>query len=106
MPAVATAEKETEFTPVEYWNAVFPNEDIVVRPKGRIPEDYDPAGDRRIKFLAGYYRATEPWMVEVIERECKGRAHRADSPEPWVCETCGWQSKSQKAFSHHQKQHA
>lgn len=101
MPSPETV---TKFQPVEFWNAVFPNEDIVVRPAGKL--ESDPAANPRIKFLGGYFRATEEWQVEAIEKAAAGRAHRADSPEPWVCEKCGWQSKSQKAFSHHVRQHA
>lgn len=104
MATATTADKP--FTPVEFWNAVFPNEHIVIREAGRLPEGHDGAADPRIKFLAGYYRATEPWQVEVIEKTCKDRAFRADSPEDWRCEKCGWISKSQKAFAYHIKQHA
>jgi len=102
MAQVAVSPKEA-FEPVEFWNAVWPNEDIVVREPGRITSD--PAANPRVKFLAGYFRATEPWQVEVIESVAKGRAHRADAPKPFVCKTCGWQSRSQDAFAYHIDQH-
>lgn len=102
----ATAQKST-FEPVEFWNAVNPNQRIVVRdPEAARQKNYDPAGERQLRFLAGYFRATEPWQVEVIERELAGIAHRADSPTEWICQKCGWGTKSQKAFSHHIAQHA
>jgi hypothetical protein len=97
---------EPEFQPVEYWNAVNPNQHIRVRQHGPLPVNHDPAADPEIKFLAGYYRATQPWEVEVIERTLPGIAHRADSPSEWTCQKCGWVTRSQKAFTHHIAQHS
>lgn len=89
------------FQPVEFWNAEFPNQKLIVREPGRRAPDHDPAFDPTIKFMGGYFRATEPWQVDVIERELAGVAYRADSPNEWTCHKCGWVTKSQKAFQHH-----
>ena len=90
---------EEGFQPVEYWNARYPNHELIQRNGPN--ED----SDRKINFFAGYFRATQPWQVEVIEQELKDIAFRADSPEEWVCETCGWPTKSSKAYMHHIRQH-
>lgn len=94
------------FEPVEFYNATFPNQLLI----GRSAESDDRAKDPTVKFLAGYFRATEPWQVEMIERGCVDEsgipyAHRADSPEQ-TCPKCGWVCRSTKAFTYHIQQHA
>jgi hypothetical protein len=105
-PALLVTVDEDPFEPVEYWNAVNPNQHLRVRKPGPLAPDHDPAADPEIRFLAGYYRATEPWEVAVIDRELAGVAHRADSPSEWTCQKCGWVTRSQKAFAHHIAQHS
>jgi hypothetical protein len=98
--------RDTAFEPVEFWNAVNPNQVLVERPQKPLGRDYDPAAERTVTFLAGYFRATEPWQVKMIERTLPGIAHRADSPTEWTCRKCGWVTRSQAAFAHHIDQHA
>lgn len=100
MPA-ATAEKpqtETAFAPVEFWNAHYPNEEI------RIPTSKDPAAAKVVRFFAGYFRATEPWQVEAIERHSL-HAKRGNLGESVQCTTCGWTTKNSAAFQFHVQQH-
>jgi hypothetical protein len=106
--ATATREPETvvetAFEPVEYWNAVRPNEVLIARRPGPKDRDYDAAADPSVTFFAGYFRATEPWQVELIDTYAGDRAFRADispSQEPIRCDKCGWETRSSQAFRHH-----
>ncbi len=92
---------EPEFEPVEFWNADAPNQLIRVRAPGRLPPGYDAAYDPVIRFMGGYFKAREPWQVEVIENTPSVVAFRADSPSDWTCQQCGWVTRSQKAFQRH-----
>jgi hypothetical protein len=106
---MATATREPEivesaFAPVEYWNAVRPNEVLIARLPGPKDRDYDAAADPSVTFFAGYFRATEPWQVELIDTYANDRAFRADispSQEPIRCDKCGWETRSSQAFRHH-----
>lgn len=80
------------FTPVEFWNPKYPNEEIRVPKKGT----KDRAADEIVKFFAGYVRANTPREVEIIEEQCP-HAYRADSPTPFVT-AGGWSTKSSVAF--------
>jgi hypothetical protein len=92
---------QPEFTPVEYWNPDAPNQLIRVRAPGPMAPGYDAAYDPVIRFMGGYFRATEPWQVEVIENTKGVVAFRADSPSDFTCHQCGWVTKSQQAFQRH-----
>lgn len=92
--AVATA-----FEPVEFWNAVYPNEQIRVPRKGT----KDRAADEIVQFFAGYRKANTPREVEIIETYCR-HAHRADSPIEFKTES-GWTTKSSEAFKEYSKRH-
>lgn len=96
----------TTFEPVEFYNATYPNQKLVDRSVDR--EDH--AADPTVNFLAGYFLASQPWQVELIERACVDSsgipyAHKADGVEQ-ECPTCGWPSKSSRAFVHHIAQHS
>ena len=104
--ATATVEPkaETAFAPVEYWNAVRPNEVLVARSSGPKGQGYDAAADPTVTFFAGYFLATEPWQVEMIETFAGDRAFRSDigeSAPPIRCDKCGWETRSSQAFRHH-----
>ena len=112
--ATATVERKDtgvmealSFEPVEYWNAVWPNEELIARTPGPMDKNHDPAADRRVNFLAGYFRATEPWQVELIETYARDRAFKADvfePADPMRCEKCGWETRSSRSFMHHRAQ--
>ena len=109
--ATVTIEPEvketTTFVPVEYWNAVWPNEQLVKRDPGPMGKDYDPVYEKSVSFLAGYFRATEPWQVELIENNARDRAFKADLRDdeaPMRCAKCGWETRSSRAFMHHTAQ--
>lgn len=93
---------EKTFTPVEFYNAHFPNQVLV----DGADRPNDPESSRRIKFIAGYFRATEPWQVALIEQGCRDRsgnpyAHPADMPEQTHPKT-GWVCKSSRAYAEYQ----
>lgn len=94
-------EKANEFAPVEFWNAKFPNEMLIVRTPGPAEKGHDAAADPSITFLGGYFRATEPWQVQAIDTFASGRAFRADMSGPIRCQKCGWETRSSKAFAYH-----
>lgn len=85
-----------EKTSVEFWNPTYPNEIVRVRDK-----DTDPAAAKVIQFLGGYFRATEPWQVEAIEKYLGPRAYRSDANVDLECPRCGWVTRSQGAFKQH-----
>ncbi len=87
-----------EFEPVEFWNALFPNEEI------RIPTNKkDRAADKKIKFFAGYFRATEQWQVDAIEKHAP-HAKRADSPTPFTTEG-GWTTRNSELFKEYSQRY-
>jgi hypothetical protein len=90
-----TMEVEEAFYPIEYWNPHLPNERIYEPGNGD-----DPAAVRHVDFMAGYYRATEPWQVALIE-EYVPRAYVADTTRLITCHRCGWATKSSEAFEVH-----
>lgn len=85
------------FEPVEFWNAVYPNEEIRVPKKGT----KDRAADEVVRFFGGYFKATTQRQVEMIEQYCR-HAHRADSPNSFVT-SGGWSTKSSEAFKEYSK---
>ena len=85
-----------EFTPVEYWNPVFPNENIVLD-----GEEPDSASRRRVRFVAGYFRATKQWEAQAIEEFASDRAYKADTSSEMICPKCGWITKSTAAYQRH-----
>lgn len=92
---------------VEFWNPYFINEELVLRTPGPKGLDYDPATEVTIKFMGGYFLATQDWQVEAIEKHIPDRAFRADILEnapDIVCEKCGWTTRSSRAFAAHRAQ--
>lgn len=96
---MATATVETAFEPVEFWNALLPNEHVLVTKAA------DPAAHEYAKFFAGYFRATTPSQVTAIEKYAP-HAKRADSTKAFECTSCGWTTKNSDLFSYHIQQHA
>lgn len=105
--ATATIENETKdatFTPVEYWNAKWPNEILIGRQPGPKHQDYDAAAEPTVQFFGGYFLATEPWQAELIDTYAKDRAFKADilpGEEDIRCDKCGWATRSSRAYRHH-----
>jgi hypothetical protein len=101
-------EEADAFEPVEYWNPVYPNEQIVIRPR-KIDKDHDGAMDPTIQFVAGYFRATMPEQVTVLEGDpqISARIYKASSgnEENFRCDKCGWLTKSVAAMNYHMQQH-
>lgn len=91
---------DSGFEPVEFWNPVYPNENLTLHVAGT-----DPAAAPVIAFAAGYFRATEPWQVEAIEKNLSNRVFRADGSNDLICSRCGWTTKSVEAFNYHSGQH-
>lgn len=56
---------------------------------------------RRVKFLGGYFRATEQWQVDLIEQNAGARTYRADAKKEMICPKCGWITKSTEAYQRH-----
>lgn len=86
-----------EFEPVEFWNALFPNEEI------RIPTGKDRAADKIVKFFAGRFTATEQWQVDAIEKHAK-HAKRADSPTEFITEG-GWTTRNSEIFKEYSQRY-
>lgn len=92
---------------IEFWNPIFPNEELVLRPAGPKGQDYDPVTEATVKFMGGYFLATEDWQVSAIRTHLNGRAFEADirddAPDI-ICEKCGWTTRSSRAFQLHRAQ--
>lgn len=92
---------------IEFWNPIFPNEELVLRPKGPKGLDYDPVTEATVKFMGGYFLATEDWQADAIRTHLNGRAFEADirddAPDI-ICEKCGWTTRSSRAFQLHRAQ--